>query len=110
MRSKIYGVYILSNNRNTVLYTGVTNNLELRVFQHKVKLNKGFTSKYQCQKLLYFEEFRDIREAIHREKQLKKYKRVWKENLIDQKNPEWNDLSEGWYDQKEFEMYKKSIS
>ena len=104
MKSKIYFVYILANRHNTVLYTGVTNNLELRVFQHKAKLNKGFTSKYQCQKLIYFEEYKDVREAIHREKQIKKYKRTWKENLINEFNPEWKDLSEGWYDPKEFEM------
>jgi len=109
MNSKIYSVYILTNQHNTVLYVGVTNNLELRVFQHKAKLNKGFTSKYQCQKLVYFEEYKDVRQAIHREKQLKKYKRAWKENLIKQFNPEWKDFSEGWYDKKEFEMFLKQL-
>ena len=105
LKSKIYSVYILSNHRHTVLYVGVTNNLELRVFQHKAKLNKGFTSKYNCEKLLYYEEFRDVREAINREKQVKKYRREWKENLINQMNPEWNDLSEGWYDEMEFKTF-----
>ncbi len=100
----VYYVYILTNPRHTVLYTGVTNNLEHRVFDHKAKNNKGFTAKYNCSELVYFEEFNDINEAIHREKQLKKYHRKWKNELIDQSNPKWTDLSEGWYDKREFEL------
>ena len=64
-------VYILTNQRNTVLYTGITNDLEQRVFDHKVKRNKGFTYKYNCNKLVLFEEFADTEKAIPREKQLK---------------------------------------
>lgn len=100
----VYFVYILTNPRHTVLYTAITNDLEQRVFDHKAKINKGFTAKYNCSLLVYFEEFCDITEAIHREKQLKKYQREWKMELIDKSNPKWTDLSEGWYDQREFEL------
>jgi len=98
----------MTNDRHTVLYTGVTNNIENRAFDHKVKRNKrSFTAKYNCGNLVYYEEFTDIRNAIHREKQLKKYKRKWKEELIASINPEWKDLSEKWYDPKELELFKK---
>ncbi len=103
----IYSVYIVTNRHHTVLYTGVTNNLVRRVFEHKVKRNPGFTAKYNCNELIYFEEFSDIRVAIHREKQLKRYLREWKINLIEKMNPEWKDLSDGWYDPCEFETYIK---
>jgi putative endonuclease len=103
-----YYVYIMTNARHTVLYVGVTNNLERRVFDHKVKRNKhSFTARYNCNNLVYYEEFQEIKDAIHREKQLKKYQRKWKEELIEGMNAEWKDLSEGWYDLKEFEMFKK---
>ncbi len=71
-------VYILSNWKHSVFYTGVTNNLERRVFEHKLKVNSGFTEKYNCNQLMYYEEFTCIQDAIHREKQIKKYKREWK--------------------------------
>ena len=103
----VYCVYILTNPRHTVLYTGVTNDLEHRVFEHKAKSNKDFTTKYNCSVLVYFEEFGDISEAIHREKQLKKYHREWKKELIVKSNPNWKDLSEGWYDQREFELNER---
>ena len=86
----------MTNKNNTVIYIGVTSNLVKRVFQHKTKVIKGFTAKYNCDKLVYFEEFTDINEAISREKQLKSGNRQRKENLIDSINPEWNDLSDGW--------------
>jgi len=98
---KTYFVYILTNKRFTVLYTGVTGDLEQRVYEHKTKFHSdSFTAKYQCDRLVYYEEFSDVDEAIKREKQLKKYKTTWKANLINQMNPEWKDLSEGWYDPK----------
>ena len=100
-------VYILTNTHKTVFYVGVTNNLDRRVFQHKVKMNKGFTSHYNCDQLVYFEDYNDIREAIHREKQLKKYHRAWKMELIEEMNPGWKDLSDGWYDPREFENFKR---
>ncbi|HEY5826168.1 MAG TPA: GIY-YIG nuclease family protein [Cyclobacteriaceae bacterium] len=73
-----YYVYIITNQRNTVLYTGVSNDLEQRIFDHKTKRNRGFTFRYHCDKMVYYEEFADINEAIAREKQLKKYRRIWK--------------------------------
>ena len=95
---KQYFVYMLTNKNDTVLYIGVTNNLERRVYEHKSKLNEGFTSKYNCNKLVWFEEFHDINFAISREKQLKNWQRDWKNQLINKDNPAWKDLSEGWYE------------
>lgn len=95
---KTYYVYILTNKNNTVLYTGFTDELERKIDKHKRKVNpKSFTSKYNYNKLIYFEEFENINDAFHRENQLKRYKREWKENLINNKNPDWNDLSTDWY-------------
>jgi putative endonuclease len=91
---------MMTNEHHTVLYTGVTSDLEQRVFQHKTKEYPGFTAKFNCSKLVYLEEFDDIEVAIKREKQLKRYRREWKETLIKKINPEWKDLSEGWYDPK----------
>ena len=105
----IYYVYILTNNRHTVFYTGITNNIDNRVFLHKVKFNKGFTARYNCTKLVYYEEFPDPTEAIHREKQVKKYRRNWKKEMITKMNPEWRDLSENWYDPREIESFKEAM-
>ncbi len=88
-----YYVYIMTNFKNTVLYIGVTNNLEKRVYEHKNKLVDGFTSKYNVSKLVYFEETNDINAAIAREKQLKNWHREWKVNLIKEKNLKFDDLS-----------------
>lgn len=89
-------IYMLTNKNNTVLYIGVTSNLIKRVYQHKSKLYKGFTSKYNCDQLVYFEEFLDVNLAIAREKQLKSGDRKRKEELVNKLNPNWNDLSDGW--------------
>lgn len=89
---KNYYVYIMTNNNNTTLYIGVTNDLIRRVYEHRNKLIGGFTKKYQMMKLIYFEQFNDIYEAISREKQLKNWHRVWKEKLINEINPKWLDL------------------
>ena len=89
-------VYFMTNKNNTVIYIGVTANLIKRVYQHKTKDLKGFTTKYNCDKLVYFEEFGDINQAISREKQLKSGNRKHKELLINLENPECNDLSDGW--------------
>ena len=75
-------VYFMTNKNNTVIYIGISSNLLKRVYQHKTKSFKGFTHKYNCDKLVYFEEFEDINEAILREKQLKAGNRIRKENLI----------------------------
>jgi putative endonuclease len=87
-----YYVYIVTNKKQGVLYIGVTNDLIKRIYQHKNGLVKGFTKKYNCDKLVYFEIHNDIKEAITREKQMKKWKRQWKIELIEKSNPEWNDL------------------
>ena len=86
----------MTNKNNTVIYIGVTSNLLKRVYQHKSKSYKGFTSKYNCNKLVYFEEFTDINEAISREKQLKSGNRKRKDDLVNSINPNWEDLSDGW--------------
>ncbi len=92
---KEYFVYIMTNKSKT-LYTGVTNDLERRVFEHKHKLAPGFTSKYNISKLIYLEQFSDINEAIYREKQIKGWLRAKKIALIESLNPEWSDLTEDW--------------
>ncbi len=89
-------IYFMTNKYNNVIYIGVTSNLVKRVYQHKIKLYRGFTSKYNCDKLVYFEEFNNINLAITREKQIKSGNRKRKEELIDSINSEWMDLSEGW--------------
>ena len=91
--NKQYYVYILTNKANRVLYIGVTNDLKKRIYQHKNRLVKGFTKKYNLTKLVYYEATNDAYEAIKREKQLKNWHRDWKMNLIKQLNPGWQDLS-----------------
>ena len=90
----MYYVYILSDYSMTTFYTVMTNDLGRRVYEHKKKINDGFTNKYNCSILLYFEEFEDNDQAAHREQQIKRYKKDWKRNLIDSINPEWEDLSD----------------
>lgn len=87
-------VYILASQRNGTLYTGVTSDLIKRVWEHKNDLNEGFTSKYAVHQLVYFEPHEDMNAAITREKQIKKWNRAWKLRLIEEKNPNWNDLYE----------------
>jgi len=96
---KQYCVYILTNKRNTVLYTGVTNDLKRRVYEHRKKIIPGFTKKYNVYKLVYFEQTKSIEVAIHREKQLKGGSRLKKIALIESINPQWRDLYEDlWID------------
>jgi len=87
-----YYIYILASRIGGTLYVGVTNDLIRRVFEHKSKLVPGFTKKYGVSWLVYFETFRDVRNAIAREKQLKKWRRAWKIQLIEESNPNWVDL------------------
>ena len=87
-------VYLLANKRNTTLYLGVTNDLKRRVAEHKLHINSGFSDKYNTEKLVYFEIHEQIYDAIRREKQMKKWRREWKNALINELNPEWNDLAE----------------
>ena len=93
----MYFVYILANWDDSVLYIGVTGNLERRLYEHRNGLVDGFTKKYNVHKLVYFEQTNDVYSAISREKQLKKWSRSKKENLIKTANPKWRDLAEGWY-------------
>ena len=90
--NKQYYLYIMTNKWDTTLYTGVTNNLKRRVYEHKVRLMPGFTKKYGICKLVYYEVFDDIYNAITREKQIKSGPRQKKRDLIDIMNPEWKDL------------------
>ncbi|MEO9869207.1 GIY-YIG nuclease family protein [Ekhidna sp.] len=94
IRMNIYYVYILTNHGRTVFYTGFTDDLGRRMYEHKNKLFPGFTARYNCNILLYYEEYEDADEARHRENQVKRYKREWKRNLVDSINSEWNDLSD----------------
>ena len=91
-----YYVYILASKKNSVLYIGFTNDLSRRMKEHKSKVIKGFTSKYNVEKLVYFEEYGNSNDAFLRERQLKKWKRLWKIELFEKENPEWNDLSIDW--------------
>jgi len=94
---KQYYVYIMTNSSKT-LYTGVTDSLLRRVYEHKNKLIEGFTKKYNIIRLVYYETTCDVRAAIQREKQIKGWLRSKKIALIEAANPEWQDLSEGWYE------------
>ncbi len=89
---KSYYVYILASMKDGTLYIGVTNNLIRRAIEHKRGTIEGFTKKYFVNKLIYYEQTNDIRIAIQREKQLKKWNRKWKIALIEKANPEWKDL------------------
>ena len=91
-------VYILANKKNRVLYIGLTNELERRLEEHKTKKLKGFTYKYNIDKLMYFEEFETYDEAFARERRLKKWNRDWKIELIEKENPGWKDLSAEWFE------------
>jgi len=96
--TRTYYVYIMTNNSRT-LYTGVTNNLERRVYEHKKGSVRGFTKKYNIDQLVYYDSCPDVVEAIRREKQIKGWLREKKINLIESINPEWSDLSKGWFDE-----------
>ncbi|HET55300.1 MAG TPA: GIY-YIG nuclease family protein [Ignavibacteria bacterium] len=87
-----YYLYIMTNKKYGTLYTGVTNDLVRRVSEHKQGVIKGFTKKYNLKMLVYYEIYNDIKEAIKREKAIKKWNRKWKIELIEKMNPDWNDL------------------
>ncbi|MCU0607620.1 MAG: GIY-YIG nuclease family protein [Candidatus Edwardsbacteria bacterium] len=88
-----YHVYILASKRNGTLYIGVTNDIRRRIREHKEGLVKGFTQRYKVTKLVHLEGFTDIRDAIVREKRLKEWHRAWKIRLIEEHNPDWEDLT-----------------
>lgn len=94
---KLWYVYIMTNKPNGVIYIGVTDTIDERVKEHKLKKHpKSFTSRYNCDKLVYFEEYEQGDKAIVRERQFKKWKRSWKIELIEEMNPNWSDLSMNW--------------
>ena len=93
MLTKQYFVYLLCNQKNGTLYVGVTNDLIRRTFEHKNGLADGFTKKHDVKNLAWYEVHEDIEQAILREKQIKKWNRAWKIDLIQKDNPEWRDLS-----------------
>ena len=97
MRQHQYYVYIVASPSRTI-YTGVTNDLERRMWQHKQKIVKGFTAEYGVARLVWFEEYRMIDDAIAREKQIKGWRRDKKLALIEAENPKWRDLSHDWFD------------
>ena len=96
MGRKQYYVYIMTNRSGT-LYTGVTSDLERRMYEHKRKVAEGFTKRYNIDMLVYYEVTTDIREAIAREKQIKAWRRSKRVALIESTNPQWRDLSDGWF-------------
>jgi putative endonuclease len=98
MRDHNYFVYIVTNKNKTVLYIGVTNDLQRRIYEHENELLLGFTQKYNCHFLVYYEHFQNIEDAITREKELKKWRREKKENLIIESNPEWRFLNNEIYE------------
>jgi len=94
MTDRTYYVYLLTNWNNKVIYVGITNDLERRIYEHKEKLVKGFTEKYNVNKLVYYEQTPDINAALNREKEIKKWRREKKNRLVVNTNPLWRDLSE----------------
>ncbi len=98
-RSRTYYVYITTNHSGS-LYTGVTNDLFRRIWQHRAGIGSRFTTKYKTRHLLWYEETDDISAALSREKQIKNWRRQWKIELLEAENPYWNDLASGWYESK----------
>lgn len=94
MTDRTYYVYLLTNWNNKVIYVGITNDLERRIYEHKEKFLKGFTEKYNVNKLVYYEQTPDINAALNREKEIKKWRREKKNRLVVNTNPLWRDLSE----------------
>ncbi|MEL7451801.1 MAG: GIY-YIG nuclease family protein [Pseudomonadota bacterium] len=94
MEAQTYYVYILASQRNGTLYTGVTKDLERRVWEHRTGYIKGFTSKHNVRQLVWFEVHNDVREVVAREKRIKRWRRRWKLDLIEAANPNWRDLYE----------------
>lgn len=105
---KLWYVYIMANKLNGVIYIGVTDNIDERVREHKLKVYpNSFTAKYNCDKLVYLEEYENDEEASIREMQFKKWKRAWKVKLIVEINPNWSDISLNWnFDNREFRINK----
>jgi len=98
-RYPFVAVYITASGRNGTLYVGVTRNLPRRMLAHKHERFEGFSRKYGCKRLVWFRRFQHLTDAIHFEKSLKRWRRAWKFREIEAGNPEWRDLSDGWFDE-----------
>ena len=98
-RYPFVATYIVASGRNGTLYLGVTSNLAARVMQHKKGLLEGFSKTHGCTRLVWFERHASMKEAIARETRLKGWRRKWKLDVIEEDNPDWRDLSDGWYDE-----------
>ena len=109
MNEKTFYVYILASKKNGVLYIGVTNNLLRRVLEHKDKIIEGFSSTYRANKLVYFEIFKYVKDAINREKKLKDWHRDWKIRIIEEKNKEWKDLFYDLFSKEKIELMREVI-
>jgi putative endonuclease len=107
--SKTYYIYIMNSPSGT-LYTGITNDLRRRIYQHKHKLVKGFIQQYNIVRLAYFEETTDINAAIAREKEIKGWRRSKKIELIKSMNPQWKDLAEDWYEETDLDQMSRSAN
>lgn len=101
--SKSGYTYILTNKTRTVFYIGVTSDIKNRILRHKVGKASAFTTRYNSKMLVHYEEFPDMNQAIQREKQLKRWKRDWKIDLVREKNPNFQDIADGWYSQEELD-------
>jgi putative endonuclease len=106
MKDHCYSVYIVAS-KSRVIYTGMTNDLSRRVFEHKNELVTGFTKQYRCHRLVYYESFDDVNKAIDREKQLKRWSRLKKIWLIERRNPTWEDLAADWFTKHMYEPEKQ---
>lgn len=95
----IIAAYIMASRRNGTIYTGVTSNLVQRVWRHRIGVFEGFSARYGCKRLVWYEPFETIAAAIAREKKMKKWRRAWKLALIEERNPQWLDLAAGWFDE-----------
>jgi len=109
MSESTYFVYILASKKKGTLYIGITNNILRRVLEHKDKIIKGFTEKYNIDKLVYFEKYGDVNFAIRREKMLKEWHREWKIRLIEENNKEWKDLFYDLISNEDIESLREAI-
>jgi|WetSurMetagenome_2_1015567.scaffolds.fasta_scaffold28637_1 putative endonuclease len=109
MENKTYFVYILASKKNGTLYIGVTNNLLRRIIEHKEKIIKGFTEKYNVERLVYYETFNYVNDAIKREKVLKEWNRKWKIMLIEKTNREWKDLLYYIASEEEIKLMRETV-
>ena len=110
MKEYRYCVYMMQSTSRRALYIGMTSNLRARVWQHKTGATGGFTSEYKCHRLVYFEIYGEVGRAIEREKQLKGWRREKKDTLVETVNPQWKDLSAGWFDGEIQNPAKKDVS